>query len=91
MLAVSSTMMPSEADRRAWLPVGFVIVFLLLLGIIIGIGPWMSENLAPVVNDLLRTIAVVFAISASVHLLVLLPTFLLRKVLNRLTGLRVIR
>ena len=49
----------------------------------------MSENLLPVLNDALRGVAVVFAISAGVHLVVLVPTWFVRKLLNRVIGLKV--
>jgi hypothetical protein len=90
MVVISSTMMPSAADRRAWLPLALVIAFLVGLALFFGMGPWMSANLAPTLNNVLQTIAVVFAISSGVHLVVLLPTFIIRKLLNRLTGLRVV-
>ena len=49
----------------------------------------MLQNLAPWLDGRLRAVAVVFSISAVVHLALLLPVVLLRKLLNRLTGLRV--
>jgi hypothetical protein len=49
----------------------------------------MSENLLPVLNDALGGVAIVFAISIGVHMFVLIPTWFVRRILNRLTGLQV--
>src|SRR5689334_4765414 len=52
--AVSSTMMPSESDRHAWLPFGLLAAALLVLALLAGAGPWLAENLALPLNDFLR-------------------------------------
>ncbi len=87
---VSSTMMPSETDRRAWLPISVFVGFVAVLAFIAGGGPWMLENLATPVNNGLLSLSVVFAISAALHLVFLLPTLLFRRLLNRVTGLQVV-
>ncbi|MBN1304449.1 MAG: hypothetical protein JXA13_08435 [Anaerolineales bacterium] len=87
--AVSSTMLPSASDRYAWRPVGLWILVLLVLAILAGAGPWMLAYLAPWVNAFLRSAALVFGLSALVHLVLLLPFFLFHRVLTRLTGIDV--
>jgi len=72
-------MFPSPSDRRAWLPVASIVVIIVGLALLFGAGPWMSENLLPLL----------FAISASAHLLVLFPAWLLRKLLSKVTGMEV--
>lgn len=89
-VTVSSTMFPSPSDRRAWLPVTLILAFIVGLALIFGAGPWMSENLLPILNDALGSVALVFAISAAVNLAVLFPAWILRKVISRLTGLQVV-
>ena len=89
IVAVSSTMMPSRSDRRAWLPVALIVAFLLGLGIFAGAGPWLLENITAPLNNALRTVAIVFAISLGVHLLLVFPFIFLRKMLERLTGYEV--
>jgi hypothetical protein len=81
MVTVSSTMFPSPSDRRAWLPVSLILALIVGLGLLFGAGPWMSENLLPVLNNALGGVAIVFAISAGVHLVVLIPTWLMSKIL----------
>jgi hypothetical protein len=86
---VSSTMLPSPSDRQAWLPILVVAALLLLLAFMVGAGSWMVANLAPVFNQALRAIASVFAISVAVHSVILLPVWLLRLLVSRISGLSV--
>jgi len=88
-VVVSSTMMPSPSDRRAWVPLGIGIGLLLGLGMLVGLGPWMVEQAGNRFNDILRTTAIVLGISSGVHLVVLLPVWAIRLLISRLTGLRV--
>ena len=87
---ISSTMLPSASDRRAWLPL--VLVFGILLGVVLlaGAGPWLVQHLAPPLNALLRALAAVFGISMVVHGLILLPTWALRKLISKITRLQVV-
>jgi hypothetical protein len=86
---ISSTMLPSASDRRTWLPLGVALTLLVGLAALAGAGPWLAQNLAPIVNRALRSLAIVFAVSAAVHAVVLLPVWLARLLLNRITGLQV--
>jgi len=88
--AVSSTMLPSASDRRAWWSIGLVVAVLALLAILPGVSGWMMENLAPVVNRSLRGLAMIFAASGIIHLVLAPPTWLLKLLLMRITGLRVV-
>jgi len=88
--AVSSTMLPSSADRRAWWSIGLFVLLAFALAIIPGTSAWMLENLAPLVTRGLRALAVVFAASGLIHLVLVLPAILIRIVISRMTGLRVV-
>jgi hypothetical protein len=83
---VSSTMLPSQSDRHAWLPLGVTIAILIALAMLAGIGPWMLAYLAPPLNAFLSAAAIVFGLSAAVHAALIVPTFLIHKVLARLSG-----
>ncbi len=87
--AVSSTMMPSESDRHAWLELIISIGVLLVIALLIGAGPWMLSNIAPRVSNFLSSVAVIFGLSAFVHALLVLPTALAHKLLARATGVDV--
>jgi hypothetical protein len=88
---ISSTMLPSASDRRAWLPVVLVVVALAGLALLAGAGPWMLDHLAPWLNRGLQSLATVFGISLVLHLVILLPFRLLRELILRLTGERLQR
>lgn len=85
--AVSSTMLPSSSDRRGWLPLALTALLLLGISLLAGAGPWLASEAAPLLNRLLRAGAVVLAISVTVHLALLPPLYLIRRLLTRLTGL----
>jgi hypothetical protein len=87
--AVSSTMMPSESDRHSWLPLGLWTAGLLALGIFAGVGAWMLENIAPLMNDFLGSVATIFGLSVVLHFVLLLPTMLLHHVVAKVTGVDV--
>ena len=55
--AVSSTMMPSESDRHAWLELIISIGVLFLIALLFGAGPWMLTNIAPRVSNFLSSVA----------------------------------
>lgn len=87
--AVSTTMLPSESDRHAWLPLGIVAAVLLLLSILAGAGPWMLENLAPTLNQFFRGTSLIILLSIVIHVILILPLFLIHQIFARLTGLDV--
>ena len=86
---VSSTMLPSASDRRAWIPLGLTAFALLSIALIVGLGDWLAQNAAPFLNNVLRAQAVVFGISILLHSGLFLPLVGLRHLLQRITGLRV--
>jgi hypothetical protein len=87
--AISSTMMPSESDRHAWLPLGVVAAVLFGLAVLAGAGPWMVENLATPLNDFLRGTALILLVSVIFHIALIVPLMFIHRLLSRLTGLDV--
>jgi hypothetical protein len=87
---VSSTMLPSSSDRRAWLPLALVALILIGGSLLAGAGPWLMQNMARPLNDFLKAVAVVIGISVAVHLVLLPPFWLLRRLLSRITGLELV-
>jgi hypothetical protein len=90
VVTVSSTMLPSASDRRAWLPIGLIMALLLGISLLFGAGPWLASNLASPLNRVLQAVAVVFGISVLVHLVLLPPWWILHRLLARLTGMDVV-
>ena len=87
---ISSTMLPSASDRRAWLPVTLILVGLAGIAILAWAGPWMLANLAPRMNQLLLTLATIFGISLVLHLILAVPFGLLARALSRAMKLKVV-
>ena len=87
---ISSTMLPSASDRRAWLPVALVLAALAGIAILAGAGPWMVSNLEPWMNQLMLTLATIFGISLVLHLFLAVPTGLLAHALSRVMRLKVV-
>ena len=83
---ISSTMLPSESDRHAWLPLGIAVVILFGLALFAGVGPWMMTHLAPPLNAFLQSVATLFGLSAAVHGILIPPVMLIHKLLARWLG-----
>jgi hypothetical protein len=86
---VSSTMMPSESDRHAWLELVISVGVLFSIALLIGAGPWMLNNVAPFVSIFLSSVAVILGLSSIIHVVLILPTMLVHKLLARATGVDV--
>jgi len=86
---ISSTMLPSAADRRGWLPVILALVLLFAMAVLFGAGPWLITHLATPFNLVLRAVAGVFAISLATNTLAWLPVWALHRILSRITGMEV--
>ncbi|HKY55067.1 MAG TPA: hypothetical protein VJM08_12205 [Anaerolineales bacterium] len=89
VFAVSSTMLPSQSDRHAWLELVIYVVVLLGIILLFGAGPWMLSTIAPRLSNFFISVAVIFGLSAFVHVLLILPTALVHKLLARATGVDV--
>ena len=81
---IGSTMLPSDSDRRAWLPLSLWALLLVGLVAVAGAGPWLLENAAPALNTALRTLAVIFGINLGFHIVLWVPLRLLREGLAHL-------
>ena len=89
IFAVSSTMMPSEMDRHAWLPFGLWVGILLALAVFAGAGTWMLENLAPLLDGFFSAAAILFGLSALLHVVLILPAMILHRAVVKVTGVDV--
>jgi hypothetical protein len=88
--AVSSTMIPSESDRQSWGGLFLGIGVVLVLVLVTGLGDWMLLNFAPILNRWLLSIGIILSASVLIHLILLIPTFLLVILFSRILGLRVV-
>ena len=90
VFTISSTMLPSASDRRAWLPLILVILFLLGVVLVVGVGPWLLSTIGPTIKSALNATMMVLGITVLIHLVLFPPIFFLRKLLSRLLGLQVV-
>lgn len=90
VFAVSSTMLPSASDRRAWLPLVLVLGFLLGMILLAGVGPWLLSTLGSTLRSAINAIIMALGITVLVHLALLPPALFIRKVLSRLLRLQVV-
>jgi len=86
VFTVSSTMTPSASDRNAWLELVISVGVLLAIALLAGAGPWMLNNVAPFLSNFLSSVAVIFGLSVIVHIVLVLPTAIVHKLLARITG-----
>lgn len=87
---ISSTMMPSPSDRKAWLPLILVIAILIAMVLVFGAGAWVLSKLGSVIDSALKAVTMVIGITVFIHLILLLPTWLIRKLISRVTGYHVV-
>ena len=90
IFTVSNTMFPSASDRKAWLPI--ILIMILILGIILlfGFGPWMITKLGSTIKAALDAIIMVLGITVLIDLVLLPPTYFVRRIISRILGLRVV-
>ncbi len=88
-LAVSSTMFPSSSDRQPM--VKLVIGLMILLGVVLalGAGVWLLNLVGPGLSRALAAAAVIFGMSVGLHVALVLPLGLLRRVLVRMMGVEI--
>jgi hypothetical protein len=86
VFTITSMMMPSESDRKSWLPALLVFVGILLIPLVLGAGDWMQTNLLPILNNGLLSLTTLFFISLVLHVVLLIPVWLFRAGIERLVG-----
>lgn len=92
IFAVSSTMMPSASDRRAWLPITLFMLIIIAVVLLFGAGPVLVDMWQQAANPVrlgLEGLTMAFGISSAVHLVLLPPLWAVRRSLTRLTGLQI--
>src|SRR4030042_2261091 len=90
VFTISSTMMPSSSDRRAWLPLFILIGIFSVLVLLFGAGPWFFSHMGSAIQSALSAIIIVFGITVFVHVLLFPPVWLVRRLLTHITGYQVV-
>jgi len=81
---ISSTMLPSETDRSALLPLMGLTIILVGLIILSGFGSLLLQTFSYQLQKAIEKAAFVFATSLLIHLILLLPLSLMRFLLSRI-------
>lgn len=90
IFVISSTMLPSSSDRKSWPPILIFLGILLIVLLILGAGGWISKNLMPTFELVFSILAAVVMVSLAVHLILGVPLFFIRKLLERVMGVRAV-
>ncbi len=90
VFAISSTMLPSASDRRAWLPLILVLGFFLIASLLVGVGPWLLSTLGTPLTSGVNAVTMVLGITILIHLVLLPPVFFIRKLISRLMKVQVV-
>lgn len=83
-------MLPSTADRRAWMPVIISIALILGLVILVGVGPLIVSRFGVALAKALNAVAMVFGVTVLIHLVLMPPLLAIRLLISRLVGLKVV-
>mgnify|MGYP001065205454 CR=1 FL=1 len=89
IFAVGNTMLPSRADRQAWLPVILFLLLALALVWVTGFGPVFLSNLSEPLTVALHWLAMMGTLTLIADLPFALAIALAEKLLERLRGYRV--
>lgn len=87
-LAVSSTMMPSQSDRRAWLPVIVTVLSVAAAAFWSGAGSWLGQFVWPWLNQAMGAAAGIFGVAGALHIGLVLPVGLIRRGVGKAAGRR---
>ncbi len=78
-IVVSNTMLPSSADRAAWIPFGLILIALIVIIFLLGFGPQAAGLVAKPAETGLRILAGLFTLTTCLDLVLVLPLwFVLR-------------
>jgi hypothetical protein len=89
IFAVSNTMLPSESDREAWMPILLFVVLLAVLAWLAGLGPRIIDRLGRPLDVAALWLMAMYAFTIVADLPFVFLIGLLERILGRLKGVRV--
>jgi len=81
-MAVSNTMLPSAADRSAWIPVGLMIGVVVVVVALLGLGPQAAVLISAPLDLVLRALAGLLTLTAALDLLFTMPLWILHRLMQ---------
>jgi len=89
IFAISNAMMPSESDRRAWLPLGLFLVAVAIVLFLVGWVPQVPASAVDSVGGGIEYLTTAFLLTLATDLVFMLIIFLLEQGISLLTGRRI--
>lgn len=83
IFSVSSTMIPSAADRRAWWAVAVALGIFAAVAFLAGVGQWLALSLWPMLNQALSAQGLILGVALTIHLALAIPIWVTNRVLFR--------
>ncbi|HEY69921.1 MAG TPA: hypothetical protein G4O08_04975 [Anaerolineae bacterium] len=81
-IVVSNTMLPSSADRAAWIPLGLILGALVGFIVLLGFGPQAADLVAEPAEAGLRVLAGLFTLTTLLDLVLVLPLWLVQSLVG---------
>jgi hypothetical protein len=81
-MAVSNTMIPSAADRSAWVPVGLMIGVVAVIVALLGLGPQAAVLISAPLDMVLKALAGLLTLTVALDLLFTVPLWIVHRLLQ---------
>jgi hypothetical protein len=78
-IVVSNTMLPSAADRSAWVPVGLILGFLAVATMLFGLGPEAAALISSPLDMFLRGFAGLFTLTIALDIMLIVPLMIVQQ------------
>ncbi len=86
-IVVSNTMLPSAADRSAWVPVGLIIGVVAVVVALSGLGPEAAALISSPLDLFLRGFAGLFTLTVALDMLLIVPLWIMQQFVSRVSRL----
>jgi len=88
---ISSTMIPSAADRQSWKNVIFGLAIIIIILVLFGTGDWLLNSVTLQFERWLIRITFIILISLLIHLVIFIPLLVTRFIISKATGIQVLK
>ncbi len=89
IFVISNSMMPSQSDRRAWLPLTIMLTLVGVALYYVGAVPLVMQSVGEPLAAGVRVIATAFSITIGINLIIIPIVWLIEKAIVRATGLQI--
>lgn len=86
---ISSTMIPSAADRQSWKNVFFGLAIIITILVLFGTGDWLINTVSLQFERWFIRLTFIIIISLLIHLILFFPLFIFRTLVSKASGLQI--